>query len=111
MLVIGGASGARCLEFQQQHAVPRNPRSLLAVPVELFKLVLVQLKLEKWLESHPQREDLYASLRPLRRIQRQSRIVSFLDEIDQLQGSIRLAQFMTLRIYRHLVLRMTALAG
>ena len=48
-------------------------------------------ELAKWLESHPQREDLYAALRPLL-VERPRQDRTFLDEIDQLQGSMRAAQ-------------------
>ena len=44
-----------------------------------------------WLESHPQREDLYAALRPLL-AQRPRQDRSFLDEIDQLQSVLRTVQ-------------------
>ena len=47
--------------------------------------------LAKWLESHPQREDLYASLRPLL-VERPRQDRTFIDEIDQLQSSLRVAQ-------------------
>ena len=49
------------------------------------------LSLSKWLEAHPQREDLYAALRPLLADRpRQDR--TFLDQLDQLQPSLRTLQ-------------------
>ena len=47
--------------------------------------------LAEWVESHPQREDLYSALRPLLAVRpRQDR--TFLDEIDQLQSTLRTIQ-------------------
>ena len=62
---------------------------LLVVPVELWQSWFSSsLSLAKWLEAHPQREDLYAALRPLLADRpRQDR--NFLDEIDQLQAFMR----------------------
>ena len=65
---------------------------LLAVPVDLWQSwFLKSPDLAKWLEAHPQREDLYAALRPLLADRpRQDR--TFLDEIDQLHPSLRTLQ-------------------
>ena len=69
-----------------------EPTKLLAVPVELWQSwFLNSVDLVNWLESHPQREDLYSALRPLLAdCPRQDR--TFLDEIDQLQSSLRTLQ-------------------
>ena len=48
--------------------------------------------LSTWVETHPQREDLYAALRPLL-VERPLQDRTFLDEIDQLQSSLRTTQF------------------
>ena len=65
---------------------------LLAVPLEVWQSWCQKSPpLIQWLESHPQREDLYAAIRPLLAARpRQDR--TFLDEIDQLQSSLRTAQ-------------------
>ena len=65
---------------------------LLAVPVEVLQQWFrSSSELEIWLESHPQREDLYAALRPLL-AERPRQDRTFLDEIDQLQSMLRTAQ-------------------
>ena len=65
---------------------------LLAVPFQLWQSWFPKSPdLVKWLEAHPQREDLYAALRPLLADRpRQDR--NFLDEIDLLQPSLRTLQ-------------------
>ena len=81
---LSGVSAATCRTTETT--------KLLSVPVELFQdWFSNSSKLSKWLESHPQREDFYATLRPLlAELPRQDR--SFLDSIDQLQGSMRAVQ-------------------
>ena len=68
---------------------------LLAVPVELWqRWWLEQPSVAAWIEGHPQREDLYAALRPLlagRPLQDRT----LLDLIDQLQPGIQSAQLTT----------------
>ena len=61
-------------------------------PVELWQKMVRQFtELSAWLESHPQREDLYSALRPvLAELPRQE--LTFLDVIDKLQPSLRTAQ-------------------
>ena len=65
---------------------------VLAVPLSVWQGWCQQSSaLSEWLESHPQREDLYAALRPLLAVRpRQDR--TFLDAIDQLQVSLRTVQ-------------------
>ena len=81
---LSGVSAATCRTTETT--------KLLSVPVELFQdWFSNSSKLSKWLESHPQREDFYATLRPLlAELPRQDR--SFLDSIDQLQGCMRAVQ-------------------
>ncbi len=81
---LSGVSSATCRTTEST--------KLLAVPVALFqKWFLRSPELANWLEAHPQREDLYAALRPLLADRpRQDR--TFLDEIDQLQASLRTLQ-------------------
>ena len=69
-----------------------EPTKILAVPVELWqKWFDSSPELSAWLESHPQREDLYSALRPvLAELPRQE--LTFLDVIDKLQPSLRTAQ-------------------
>ena len=64
---------------------------VLAVPLDVWQGWCQQSPaLMEWLESHPEREDLYAALRPLLADRpRQDR--TFLDQIDQLQPSLRTA--------------------
>ena len=82
---LSGVSAATCRTTE--------PTKLLAVPVELWqKWFNSSTELEHWIESHPQREDLYAALRPLL-AERPLQDRTFLDEIDQLQASMRAAQF------------------
>ena len=68
---------------------------LLAVPVELWqRWWLEQPSVAAWIAGHPQREDLYAALRPLlagRPLQDRT----LLDLIDQLQPGIQSAQLTT----------------
>lgn len=65
---------------------------LLAVPITVWQGWWQQSPdLAEWLESHPQREDLYAALRPLL-VERPRQDRTFLDEIDQLQAALRTAQ-------------------
>ena len=68
-----------------------EPTKILAVPVELWqKWFDSSPELSAWLESHPQREDLYSALRPvLAELPRQE--LTFLD-VDKLQPSLRTAQ-------------------
>ena len=56
--------------------------------------------LADWLEAHPQREDLYSALRPARGTCLQDR--TFLDEIDQLQPSLRTTQLCDLEALNEL---------
>ena len=65
---------------------------VLAVPLSIWQGWWKKFPaLAEWIESHPQREDLYAALRPiLAERPRQDR--TFLDEIDQLQVVLRTAQ-------------------
>ena len=81
---LSGVSAATCRTTE--------PTKLLAVPVDLWQSwFLKSPDLAQWLEAHPQREDIYAALRPLLADRpRQDR--TFLDEIDQLQGSLRTLQ-------------------
>ena len=79
------------LVFQQQRVVPPNPPSFGRSCRSLAKVVDHSSELASWLESHPQREDLYAALRPLLAdLARQDR--TFLDEIDKLQTCMRAVQ-------------------
>ena len=65
---------------------------VLAVPLNVWRGWWQQSpELADWLESHPQREDLYAALRPLL-AERPRQDRTFLDEIDQLQAALRTAQ-------------------
>ena len=62
----------------QQRAAPQTYQ-LLVVPVELWQDWFSRSpELATWLEAHPQREDLYAALRPFGDRPRQER--TFLDE-------------------------------
>ncbi len=65
---------------------------VLAVPLNVWQGWWQKSSaLAEWLENHPQREDLYAAIRPLLAARaRQDR--TFLDEIDHLQASLRTAQ-------------------
>jgi subfamily B ATP-binding cassette protein HlyB/CyaB len=68
---------------------------LLAVPIPLWQSwCRDQPQVSLWLESHPQREDLYASLRPLIS-QRALQDRTMADLIDQLQPSLQSAQLFT----------------
>ena len=81
---LSGVSAATCRTTEST--------KLLAVPVDLWQQWYKKSpELAKWLESHPQREDLYAALRPLL-AERPRQDRTFLDEIDQLQASMRAAQ-------------------
>ena len=65
---------------------------MLAVPLSLWQGWFEQSPaLAEWLELHPQREDLYSALRPLL-AERPRQERTFLDEIDQLQASLRTLQ-------------------
>ena len=78
---LSGVSSATCRTTETT--------KLLAVPVELLqKWFAKSTELAAWLEAHPQREDLYASLRPLL-AERPRQERTFLDEIDHLQASLR----------------------
>lgn len=64
---------------------------LLAVPLELWQhWWQQQLPLAQWVERHPQREDLYAALRPVL-AQRPLQDRTLPDLIDQLQPSLQTA--------------------
>ena len=81
---VSGVSAATCRTSE--------PTKLLAVPLSVWQTWWQQSPvLAEWLESHPQREDLYAALRPLL-AERPRQDRTFLDEIDQLQSSVRTAQ-------------------
>ena len=81
---LSGVSAATCRTTEST--------KLLAVPVELWQhWFRSSPELAKWLEAHPQREDLYAALRPLL-AERPRQDRTFLDEIDQLQASVRALQ-------------------
>ena len=81
---LSGVSSATCRTTE--------PTKLLAVPVELWqKWHSASPELAQWVESHPQREDFYAALRPLLAERpRQDRTI--LDEIDQLHACLRTAR-------------------
>ena len=65
---------------------------VLAVPLSIWQDWFEQSPaLAEWLELHPQREDLYSALRPLL-AERPRQERTFLDEIDQLQASLRTLQ-------------------
>ncbi|MBM5785714.1 MAG: Crp/Fnr family transcriptional regulator, partial [Cyanobacteria bacterium K_DeepCast_35m_m1_288] len=68
---------------------------LLAVPIPLWQSwCREEPQVELWLEHHPQREDLYAALRPLIS-QRALQDRTMADLIDQLQPSLQSAQLLT----------------
>ena len=59
---------------------------VLAVPLNVWQGWWQQSPaLAEWVESHPQREDLYSALRPLL-VERPRQDRTFLDEIDQAAG-------------------------
>ena len=91
-----GVSSATCRTTE--------PTKLLAVPVELWrKWHSTSPELAQWVESHPQREDLYAALRPLLAERpRQDRTI--LDEIDRLHASLRTAQILDSEALQSLLL-------
>ena len=81
---LAGVSAATCRTTESTR--------LLAVPVELWQYWFSNSpELAKWLESHPQREDLYAALRPLF-VDSPCQSRTLLDQIDHLQGSLRTVQ-------------------
>ena len=81
---LSGVSSATCRTTEAT--------KLLAVPVELFQLWFIKCpELAAWLETHPQREDLYAALRPLF-VTYPLQDRNFLDQLDMLQSSMRAAQ-------------------
>ena len=81
---LSGVSAATCRTTEST--------KLLAVPVELWQQWFRSSpQLAAWLESHPQREDLYSALRPLL-VDRPRQERTFLDLIDQLQASLRTLQ-------------------
>ena len=85
---LSGVSAATCRTTETT--------KLLAVPVELWRHWFgSSSELSKWLESHPQREDIYAALRPLL-AERPHKDRTFLDEIDHLQVVMRSAQIVEL---------------
>ena len=56
----------RCPVYPPQPVAPRNPpKFLLFLWIYGSSGTASRPELAKWLESHPQREDLYAALRPL----------------------------------------------
>ena len=66
-----------------------EPTKLLAVPVELWqRWWREQPAMASWIASHPQREDLYAALRPAL-AQRPLQDRTLLDLIDQLQPGLQ----------------------
>ena len=68
-----------------------NQPSCWQFPLSLAGWFSESPELAAWLESHPQREDIYAALRPLL-VERPRQERTFLDEIDQLQASLRTFQ-------------------
>ena len=80
---LSGVSAATCRTTEST--------KLLAVPLSVCRAGGKVSSLAEWLESHPQREDLYASLRPLL-AERPRQDRTFLDEIDQLQVALRTAE-------------------
>ena len=67
---------------------------LLAVPVALWQQWWSSsTALQAWIEAHPQREDLYATLRPLLE-QRPLQDRSLLDQLDQLQPALQTRQIL-----------------
>ena len=81
---LSGVSAATCRTTETT--------KLLAVPVELWRHWFgSSSELSKWLESHPQREDIYAALRPLL-AERPHKDRTYLDEIDHLQVFMRSVQ-------------------
>ena len=77
----------------QQPVAPRKPPNCWLFLLNFGKSgSAVHPELAKWLESHPQREDLYAALRPLL-AERPRQDRTFLDEIDQLQALCARLQF------------------
>ncbi|KZR72338.1 Toxin RTX-I translocation ATP-binding protein [Prochlorococcus marinus str. MIT 1313] len=73
-----------------------GPTKLLAVPLELWQRWWQEVpSLAAWVESHPQREDVYAALRPLL-VERPRQDRSILDELDHLQSSLTTAQLLSL---------------
>ena len=81
---LSGVSAATCRTTEST--------KLLAIPVELWQQWFMNSpELAKWLEAHPQREDLYSALRPLL-VERPRQDRTFIDEIVQLQASLRSAQ-------------------
>ena len=82
---LSGVSAATCRTSQTT--------KVLAVPLSVWQGWWQQSPaLSTWVETHPQREDLYAALRPLL-VERPLQDRTFLDEIDQLQSSLRTTQF------------------
>ena len=70
---------------------------VLAVPLSIWQGWWKKFPaLAEWIESHPQREDLYAALRPIL-VERPRQDRTFLDEIDQLQVALRTAQICDLQ--------------
>ena len=81
---LDGVSAATCRTTQST--------KLLAVPVQLWQQWFTHSpELANWIEAHPQREDLYAALRPLL-TDRPRQDLTLLDEIDRLQPSLRTLQ-------------------
>ena len=72
-----------------------GPTKLLAVPLELWQRWWQEVpSLTAWVESHPQREDVYAALRPLL-VERPRQERTILDELDHLQSSFTTAQLLS----------------
>lgn len=71
-----------------------GPTKLLAVPLLLWQRWWQEVpSLAAWVESHPQREDVYAALRPLL-VERPRQDRTILDELDHLQSSLTTAQLL-----------------
>lgn len=72
-----------------------GPTKLLAVPLELWQRWWQEVpSLTAWVESHPQREDVYAALRPLL-VERPRQERTILDELDHLQSSLKSVQLLS----------------
>ncbi|KZR84356.1 Toxin RTX-I translocation ATP-binding protein [Prochlorococcus marinus str. MIT 1342] len=72
-----------------------GPTKLLAVPLLVWQRWWQEVpSLSVWVESHPQREDVYAALRPLL-VERPRQDRTILDELDHLQSSLTTAQLLS----------------
>ena len=91
---LSGVSSATCRTTETT--------KVLAVPLSVWQEWWEQSQdLADWLEAHPQREDLYSALRPLL-AERALQDRTFLDEIDQLQPSLRTTQLCDLEALNEL---------